>query len=437
MSTPAAALPRRRPVLRKVGCGLALGLLAAVLALELLSRVADGVVARRAADPAWRPAEEPRGLWESLCRLTLEYGSVKRGLEQSRARSQPHPYLGYALVPGFRSPDGATQQVSHNALGFRGRETSWQKPPGTYRILTTGGSSVYGQSESSDAAVWSQVLEDRLRQRHPERALEVVNLGVPGWSSFEILINLELRGLELEPDLVIVYEAINDMRCALYKRGGPVTSDNLQWRQAWPVDRPSALEGMLAASRSYLVWRRYFTGYVARRADLGFYAITNYDPREPDLYWDYADGPAPEQGFENYRRNLELLVAACRARGARVLFATQALPRWHLEHADSRAEQLDAFERVLATQREVAARLGVPLCESGARVEAALEAEVRARIEAAVQAEPGRPRAQIEAEWRRPGRRDLLFFQEVHPNDAGSALVADAVAECVEELLAR
>jgi hypothetical protein len=105
------------------------------------------------------------------------------------------------------------------------------------------------------------------------------------------------------------------------------------------------------------------------RVDLGFCAIRNYDPLEPDLYWHYADGPVPELGFQNYRRNLEQIVAACRARGAQVVFATQALPRWHLDRASSRAEQLDAFDRILATQREVAAALDVPVCDSGRKVE--------------------------------------------------------------------
>ncbi|MBL8863511.1 MAG: SGNH/GDSL hydrolase family protein [Planctomycetes bacterium] len=425
-------MPARRPTWKKLLLSLALGVGFAVVCVELLSRRADAVLAARSAEAGYRPPSDAAqfDLWDRLAFLTLEYGSPKRGLEQTGARSEPHPYLGYALVANYRSAPHASQQVSHNSLGFRGKETSWEKPPGTYRIVTTGGSSVYGQSESSDAAVWSQRLEDMLQAARPGTRIEVVNLGVSGWSSHEMLVNLALRGLDLSPDLVIVYEAINDMRCALYTPGGPVQRDNTHWRQAWPIDRPSRLEQALSASRTYLVLRRWATDYAAERVDLGFFAIRNYkvDFAGLDPYL-HAPAPQPALGFANTRRNLRGIVTLARSRGAEVLFATQALPRWHLDRHPSRGDQVAGFEHVLAIQREIAAELAVPLVESGAAVEASCEAEVSARIEEALRAAPDRARAEIEAEWRRPGRRDLLFFQEVHPNDRGSELVARTIAD--------
>src|SRR6185436_1948237 len=153
-----------------------------------------------------------------------------------------------------------------------------------FRIVTSGGSSVYGQSESGDAAVWSQRLEDHLKEKgYP---VEVINGGCSGYSLFENLINFATRLADLRPDLLIQYEAINDMRCALYTRGGEVQRDNTQWRIAWPADRPSVLERWLEHSRTYLVWRCYATNYDELRSDLGFYAVRNYqekgDPYDPD-----------------------------------------------------------------------------------------------------------------------------------------------------------
>ncbi|MCY2961693.1 MAG: SGNH/GDSL hydrolase family protein [Planctomycetota bacterium] len=420
-----------RPVWKKLLLAFVLTLVLLEVGVELGSRWADRVLAKRALDPAYKaPGEVAQfDLWDRLAYLTLEYGSPKRGLEQTGARSAPHPYLGYALIPNYKTAPGATQQVSHNALGFRGKETTWEKPPGVFRIVTTGGSSVYGQSESSDAAVWSQKLEDMLQAARPGFRIEVVNLGVSGWSTHEMLINLALRGLDLAPDLVIVYEAINDMRCALYTPGGEVQHDNTHWRQAWPTDRPSAIEGIAAKSRTYLVFRRWFTDYAAARVDLGFYAIRNYKPNfETDPYL-HAPNPTPQLGFANTRRNLTGIVALCRSRGAQVLFATQALPRWHLDRHASRGDQVAGFEHVIEIERALARDLDVPIVESGALVEASCEAEVAQKIAEAVAAAPDRPRAEIEAEWRRPGRRDLLFFQEVHPNDRGSELLARTIAD--------
>jgi hypothetical protein len=50
-----------------------------------------------------------------------------------------------------------------------------------------------------------------LREKHPDAEIQVINAGVGGYTIAESLKNLELRVLPLDPDLVIFYEANNDM----------------------------------------------------------------------------------------------------------------------------------------------------------------------------------------------------------------------------------
>jgi lysophospholipase L1-like esterase len=368
------------------------------LALEVLSRLADK------ATPA--TGKETPGLWQKLGFDYLDPAAARL----ADVRTQPHPYLGYALKPSWRTAEGATQQASHNALGFRGKETTWDKPDGTFRILTLGGSSVYGQSESKDSAVWSQRLEDLLNERKPAQRIEVVNGGVPGWTSFEMVGQLAYRGLDLAPDLVIVYEAVNDMRAALYTAAEPEPEhDNTHWRSTWPVDRPSALEKLLQHSRTYLVWRRFFTGYARERADLGYYAMTAYDPASNELYCNrsrggYPGGKVPERGFLNYRRNFESLIALAHARGVKVFVATQALMEWDFPARECADVQIASLRRIQETQREVAKALGAALGETGATI----EAEERRVFETT-------------------GKH--LFKNDVHPFDEGSELIARTVAD--------
>jgi len=326
---------------RKVALVLLLSLALLVVVLEVGSRVADGVVARAKSAPGFDPKAYEPGVLDAICLATLDPAAQKL----QDFRTVPHPYLAYALKPSWKTDPGAAQQASHNALGFRGKETTREKPPGVFRIVTLGGSSVYGQSESKDEAVWSARLEDILGVARPGSRIEVINAGCPGYTSFEMLVQLEMRVVDLSPDVVVVYEAVNDMRAALYTAGAlEPAGDNTHFRAPWPVDRPSSLEKIFQKSRTYLVGRRYLTSYVHRRQDLFYYAMVNYDgsPRA-DLYCGgkegYPGGVVPQRGFENYGRNLHQILAVAELSGAKVLIATQAIMMWDMLGTNRECEQ--------------------------------------------------------------------------------------------------
>jgi len=333
-----------------------------------------------------------------------------RYLVPNTQRTEAHPYLAYRERPNWDSriedyanPANFTQ-VHHNSLGFRGPETTWEKPAGVYRIVCVGGSSTYGHTESSDATTWPARLQHHLSLLRPDRKFEVINGGASGYSTFESLINLQLRLIDFRPDLVIYYEGINDVRCALYP--DPV-NDNIHFRAVWPVFRPSPFEKQFEQSYLYLIWRRYFTDYLEQVATLGFSAIVNFDGKN------YADGRAdpyyrsdpPEQGFKNFQRNLVSISAIARAHGAAVLFATQAMRFSDIAGAESREGQTAAIERMKQILRDVAAERQIPLIDAAPVVEAAAAAMLAA------------------------GSPDTIFKHEVHLLDAGSDLLAKTIAD--------
>jgi len=408
------ARPYRAPASRsrRVAIVLLISLALLLLVLEAGSRIADGVVARRKAAPGFDAKTYEPGLFDAIAFGTLDPAAQKL----ADARTIPHPYLAYALKPSWSTPAGSAQQASHNALGFRGRETTREKPPGVFRIVTLGGSSVYGQSESKDEAVWSARLEEILRVERPGSRIEVINAGAPGYSSFEMLVQLEMRVVDLAPDVVVVYEAVNDMRAALYTAGAlEPAGDNTHYRSPWPVDRPSSLEKLLQKSRTYLIARRYLTNYVQRRADLFYYAMVNFDGSEQKRLYcggaeGYPGGLVPERGFQNYRRNLESMISVAELARAKVLIATQAIMMWDMLGAGRECEktQVESFQRIQDIQREVARARGVALAETGKRV---ADEEDR--------------------HFRETGQH--LFKNDVHPFDAGSELIARAVADALIE----
>ena len=431
MSGDGSPAAPRRAILRRVLLVAATVLVLLVVAIEIGSRLADGVIERRRAAPGFDPEKQPRDLAYKVAFATLD----PAGQKNKDARTEAHPYLGYALKRSWSTPPSSAQQASHNALGFRGAETTWEKPAGVFRIVTLGGSSVYGQSESSDEAVWSRKLERYLAAARPATRFEVVNGGVPGYCSFEMLGQLALRMVDLAPDLVIVYEAINDMRFALWSAGGPVMHDNTHLRTPWPVDRPSALERKLEASRTYLVWRWYMTDYEDERIDLAHYAMKGFARGMPDPY---VHDVVPDLGFETYERNLESILAIAERHGAKVAIATQALARYHLDGAPSKDTQLAGFDRIQAIERRVAAERGVLLIESARIVEAALDRELAERVEALRAQDPAAQKADLVRRAKDsliagraliPPPGASIFKHEVHPYDEGSDLIARTIAD--------
>ncbi len=123
----------------------------------------------------------------------------------------------------------------HNSFGFRGAETTIKKPEGVYRIVTIGGSTTYTQGVKDWKKDFARQLERELRTAYNTEDIEVINAGLPGYSTWESLINLQINVLQLEPDLIIIYHAINDVQPRLvnpkdYK--GDNSGDIRQWKEA-------------------------------------------------------------------------------------------------------------------------------------------------------------------------------------------------------------
>lgn len=114
-----------------------------------------------------------------------------------------HPYLQTAFKPNFAS-------AGINRWGFRGEEIEREKPPGTCRIFVFGGSTV-ASVESTFEKSHCRLLENRLRREYPETRVEVQNAGVPWHCTEHSLIKLACNVQDFAPDVIIIYQAINDL----------------------------------------------------------------------------------------------------------------------------------------------------------------------------------------------------------------------------------
>lgn len=282
-------------------------------------------------------------------------------------------------------------RMNINALGFRGAEFAPEKPPGTLRIAFLGASTTFCAEVSSDEAAWPRIVERTLRAAHPGIGIEAINAGVPGYTMSAIRRGLELRVAKLKPDVIVIYEATNDLslnsNVAAEAAGITVARDDET--PGW-LQRHSLL--FYLVHKNLLIMRRQWIA----------------DTEEGKL------ATPSEQLTPNYARDLTALVRSARAITDRVALVTFSMRMRanqspvELKHAGITALYYASHRRPADLVRDFAAY--------NETMRAVARAEGVALIEAA---------ELIPADA-------AHFVDSVHFSDRGAALMASLVAAGIE-----
>lgn len=236
--------------------GLALNLTISVASLGLFVAVLEG--GARLADP-----EIPVALLDSAGKCLT-----------------PSPLLGVEFLPNCKGKVH-TWKMRTNELGLRGAPIR----DGARRVLAVGDSCTYGWAVIERRA-YPALLERQLNGPEEGDPYQVINAGVPGYTTYQGLMYLRERGLALEPDVVVVGFGFNDATGV----GDIEVSIERQRRQ-------------VVASRAdaYLMGRSTFYRWLRWR---GAPAAQTLGPRV-----------VPER----YRTNFEQIIGAVRDSGAEVV----------------------------------------------------------------------------------------------------------------------
>jgi len=100
----------------------------------------------------------------------------------------------------YKSTSGALIKNATNSLGYRGNEFT-QKKRGVYRILTVGDSVTFGHGIDQNDETYPKMLEKYLAAKG--KTVEVLNVGVRGYSPDQEYRQIILRLLSLNPDMII------------------------------------------------------------------------------------------------------------------------------------------------------------------------------------------------------------------------------------------
>jgi hypothetical protein len=128
------------------------------------------------------------------------------------------------VLPNAKIPFANTSGVDAavNSLGFRGPETTWDKPPGRHRLVSVGDSSTFG-ALVDDNETYTARIAARLTSKDD---WEAVNCGIPGTNILQQRLLFELKLRRLRADIVMVYVVPNvredlDALRGIYEKFGP------------------------------------------------------------------------------------------------------------------------------------------------------------------------------------------------------------------------
>jgi len=163
----------------------------------------------------------------------------------------PDPTAGWKINPEiqryYQKPEGVDPKTLCERDGLLDWEYTRFKEPGAYRIL------VYGDSQTM-ATPWvgdinltfPKLLQKKLRKAFPGKKIEVINMGVSGYSSAQGLLFFKNIGLLYNPDCVIVGLGFHDAGRS-YTPDKEITSD-----KPWV----KKIRSLLYRSQIYLLIRK-------------------------------------------------------------------------------------------------------------------------------------------------------------------------------------
>lgn len=278
------------------------------------------------------------------------------------------PSLVYRNTPGY---ENRAMGLRVNALGFRGeafdRQRRSEDPP---RIICLGDSCTFGWFVD-DAHTYPVLLQKRLAEGGFKA--QVINAGVPGYSSWQARVWCEEELFSLRPDVLVLYVGWND----LFEADPVADSQKSPRAKKWAF--------LMRKSQFLTLLRHSLTRLKDMRAGPsapGDRRYTNFDPRF-------------------YRYQMEWILQASETRGIRVMLLT--LPTSHPPSSDVIASGGAEAKRhmLYRTYNQSIHRLG----------------ERRGTV-------------LVDLAKRMNGRLDL-FSDFCHPSPAGNEVIAGAIADAM------
>lgn len=169
------------------------------------------------------------------------------------------------------------------------------KPLDVYRIICLGGSTTFLGNPS-----YPEILHEMLKGKYPNKKIEVLNAGMEAFSTQDAIIQYLFYLKETDPDLIIFFEAINDIFPSFLQP--PFSSEPFRTDYGH-------FYGLIGNIRYPKTFEKFLSEFF-------FYDLLNPKPK-PTTFSDFKSLPS-------YRRNLETLIEITRCKNIKLILSNQA-----------------------------------------------------------------------------------------------------------------
>lgn len=229
-----------------------------------------------------------------------------------------HPFTGIIFhrlskFEGSYPGDATRTMQTVDQYGFlaKDQDLSFNKADHEYRIATIGASTTANLHLPYEQN-WPSRLGVLLQQAIAGHTIRVINAGVPGFDTAQSVANLALRVMPFHPDVVIIYQAYNDLKAIRTDRPFLPDYSHIHRRPYGYHDKPPFFIGWLSQSMFYVRMRnRYRT----------MAQVSAYQESLKDNSRVSAVPQAAVRAFEDHVRTL---VAIARSGGAKVVLSSFA-----------------------------------------------------------------------------------------------------------------
>jgi lysophospholipase L1-like esterase len=147
-----------------------------------------------------------RIIWWRLASRVMATGERELRNDGLNFMKVPHRLYGYTVKPDFRSP-----YITINGAGFhQADEIPVGRRDGRLRILCLGESTTFGTGLEANYPSFLRAILDRHASGYS--AFEVINAGVPGWTSDQIALRVRNELARYRPDVAVLYVGWNDFQ---------------------------------------------------------------------------------------------------------------------------------------------------------------------------------------------------------------------------------